>query len=120
MVEAVAPGSMEAAWEAWEPQLCANGYRFAFFDSLNRFYVAEERRGGGALPGSPRPGTRSGTCGTTAARRNKPTIPTTPRRKCCWSGFFAMLPSLDPALLKAIVERGVQTAGQGRLRVWQP
>ena len=42
MIEAIAPGSMEAAWSGWEPDLLAQGYRFAFFDNLNRCYVAEE------------------------------------------------------------------------------
>ncbi len=42
VAEAVAPGSGEPAWEAWEPLLIANGYRFRLFDTLNRFYVAEE------------------------------------------------------------------------------
>ncbi len=36
-IEAVQPGSMEAAWGAWEPELLAKGYRFAHFDGLNRF-----------------------------------------------------------------------------------
>jgi FkbM family methyltransferase len=42
VVEAVAPGSMAEAWHTWEPALLASGYKFAFFDGLNRFYVADE------------------------------------------------------------------------------
>jgi FkbM family methyltransferase len=42
VLEAVAPGTMAPAWEAWEPILTRNGYRFGLFDGLNRFYVAEE------------------------------------------------------------------------------
>lgn len=42
VVEAVAPGSMAPAWDSFEPDMLARGYRFAFFDELNRFYVAEE------------------------------------------------------------------------------
>jgi FkbM family methyltransferase len=42
VAEAVAPGSGEPAWQEWEPQLLSQGYRFALFDTLNRFYVAEE------------------------------------------------------------------------------
>jgi FkbM family methyltransferase len=42
VLEAVAPGTMAPAWEAWEPLLTRNGYRFGLFDGLNRFYVAEE------------------------------------------------------------------------------
>lgn len=43
-VEAVEPGSMAEMWHGWEPGLLAAGYRFAFFDELNRFYVADEHR----------------------------------------------------------------------------
>ena len=42
VLEALAPVTMAPAWEAWEPLLRRNGYRFALFDSLNRYYVAEE------------------------------------------------------------------------------
>jgi FkbM family methyltransferase len=42
VLEALAPVTMAPAWEAWEPLLTAQDYRFAYFDSLNRYYVAEE------------------------------------------------------------------------------
>jgi FkbM family methyltransferase len=42
VVEAIKPLSGEPAWEAWEGMLLARGYRFSLFDTLNRFYVAEE------------------------------------------------------------------------------
>ena len=42
VAEAVTPGSGEPAWAEWEPLLIASGYRFRLFDTLNRFYVAEE------------------------------------------------------------------------------
>jgi FkbM family methyltransferase len=42
IIEAVMPGSGEPAWAEWEPFLLAQGYRFALFDTLNRFYVAQE------------------------------------------------------------------------------
>jgi hypothetical protein len=32
-----------AAWHGWEPQVLDAGYQFAYFDGLNRFYVAAER-----------------------------------------------------------------------------
>ena len=44
VIEAVAPGSGEPAWETWEPFLLAQGYSFVLFDTLNRFYVAQEHR----------------------------------------------------------------------------
>lgn len=42
VLEALAPVTMAPAWEAWEPLLTGNGYRFAFFDTLNRYYVEDE------------------------------------------------------------------------------
>src|SRR5262245_45660864 len=42
LIEAVSPGSGEPAWQEWEPFLLAQDYRFVLFDTLNRFYVAQE------------------------------------------------------------------------------
>jgi FkbM family methyltransferase len=42
VVEALAPYSLAPAWDSWEPILTGHGYRYARFDSLNRYYVAEE------------------------------------------------------------------------------
>jgi hypothetical protein len=42
VLEALAPVTMTPSWEPWEPLLTQHSYRFAFFDSLNRYYVAEE------------------------------------------------------------------------------
>jgi FkbM family methyltransferase len=42
VAEALAPVTMAEAFGAWEPLLTAAGYRFALFDGLNRYYVAEE------------------------------------------------------------------------------
>ncbi len=42
LVEAIEPLSMRDSSHLFEPQLRAAGYRFAFFDNLNRWYVANE------------------------------------------------------------------------------
>jgi FkbM family methyltransferase len=42
VVEALAPYTMTPAWAAWEPFLAKHGYRYVWFDTLNRYYVAEE------------------------------------------------------------------------------
>lgn len=42
VLEAIAPGSGAPAWDVFEPYLVAQGYGFALFDTLNRFYVAKE------------------------------------------------------------------------------
>jgi FkbM family methyltransferase len=42
VAEALAPYTLAPAWEAWEPCLAKHGYRYVWFDSLNRYYLAEE------------------------------------------------------------------------------
>lgn len=42
VVEALAPYSLAPAWDDWEPMLTGHDYRYARFDSLNRYYVATE------------------------------------------------------------------------------
>lgn len=42
VAEAIDAARNEPAWQAWEPFLLAQGYRFRLDDTLNRFYVAEE------------------------------------------------------------------------------
>lgn len=42
LAEATKPNSPETCHERFEPVLLESGYRFAYFDGLNRFYVAEE------------------------------------------------------------------------------
>jgi FkbM family methyltransferase len=42
VIEALAPYSLAPAWDSWEPILTKHGYRYARFDSLNRYYVAED------------------------------------------------------------------------------
>jgi FkbM family methyltransferase len=42
LAEALAPYTLAPAWEAWEPFLAKHGYRYVWFDTLNRYYIAEE------------------------------------------------------------------------------
>ena len=44
VVESTAPLTQQDVSAAWEPLALARGYEFAYFDGLNRFYVATERR----------------------------------------------------------------------------
>jgi FkbM family methyltransferase len=44
VAEAVTPLASEQGWQEWEPFLIAQGYHFVLFDTLNRFYVAQEQR----------------------------------------------------------------------------
>jgi FkbM family methyltransferase len=107
LVEAVAPGSMEAAWDAWEPQLTANGYRFVFFDRLNRFYVAEEETNlAQRFPAEPAPWDNVGHLWDCGRAPERPDHPDHKLAQALLQGFFATLPSLDPALLRRIIEVG--------------
>lgn len=115
VVEAVAPGSMQAAWDAWEPQLTANGYRFVFFDKLNRFYVAEgETELAGRFPAEPAPWDKVGhlwDCGRAPERADHPDHKLA---QALLQGFLASLPALDPALLQRLIERGLEAVGPGK------
>ena len=42
IAEALAPYTLAPAWEGWEPCLTKHGYRYIWFDTLNRYYIAEE------------------------------------------------------------------------------
>ena len=42
-LESVEPGRPVPNHAAWEPLLLANDYEFAYFDEVNRFYVAKEQ-----------------------------------------------------------------------------
>jgi FkbM family methyltransferase len=42
VVEATEPGSPHENYAEWEPAMLNKGYEFAYFDGLNRFYVARE------------------------------------------------------------------------------
>src|SRR5690242_5885699 len=37
VIEALAPYSLAPAWERWQPRLESHGYRYVWFDSLNRY-----------------------------------------------------------------------------------
>lgn len=42
LVESTLPRSREETHQTWEPHILASDYRFAYFDGLNRFYIASE------------------------------------------------------------------------------
>jgi hypothetical protein len=107
VIEAVAPGDMAEAWGAWEPGLLAQGYRFAFFDRLNRFYVADEAAELAArFPAEPAPWDRVRHLWDYGRAPERPDHPDHALAKVLQAGLFAALPSLDPALLRSLIERG--------------
>ncbi|TLG71586.1 FkbM family methyltransferase [Methylocystis sp. B8] len=42
VVESTLPRTRDESHETWEPHILASDYQFAYFDGLNRFYVASE------------------------------------------------------------------------------
>lgn len=104
VIEAVEPGSMAEAWRAWEPLLTTNGYRFALFDELNRFYVAEEedelaRR----LPSTPAAWESAHHLYDYGRAHERADHPDHQLASALVNGFLAALPNLDPDLLVQIL-----------------
>jgi FkbM family methyltransferase len=107
LIEAVAPGSMAEAWGAWEPGLLGKGYHFAFFDRLNRFYVADEAAELAArFPTEPAPWDRVQHLWDFGRAPERPDHPDHALAKILQAGLFATLPSLDATLLRRLIERG--------------
>lgn len=114
LVEAIAPGSMAESWQGWEPALLAAGYSFAFFDRLNRFYVAQEEASlATRFPPEPAPWDRVQHLWDFGRAAERPDHPDHALAKVLLSGFFATLPSLEPALLARLVQGGLETTKAG-------
>ena len=120
LVEAIAPGSMTESWEAWEPALLAAGYSFAFFDRLNRFYVASEEPDlAKRFPQAPAPWDKVQHLWDCGRAPDKPEHPDHALAKVLQAGFFAALPSLEPALLERLVRAGLEAASAGEFSAAQ-
>lgn len=106
VVEAIKPISNEPAWEAWEGALLAHGYRFALFDTLNRFYVAEEHPDILARLPSERAPWESVTHMYEIGRAGEnPKHPDHQLASDLVQGFLARLPFLAPELLASFLNR---------------
>jgi FkbM family methyltransferase len=104
VVEAVEPGSMAEAWRSWEPELLAQGYRFALFDELNRFYVAEEEHEiAQRLPAVPVPWESAQHLYDYGRAHERADHPDHQLARELVRGFLAALPTLDAALLAKLL-----------------
>jgi FkbM family methyltransferase len=107
VLEAVAPGSMAPAWEAWEPLLTGNSYRFGLFDGLNRFYVAEEEPELAAR--LPQEKADWGSVPHLWGAGRAPESPAHPDHalaRALVDGFLARLPQLDRSLVADLLAAG--------------
>jgi FkbM family methyltransferase len=107
VVEAITPGSGEPAWQQWEPVLLSNGYRFALFDALNRFYVAEEARDiATRFPAERAPWDSVRHMYEIGRAPDNPNHPDHALTGTLSRGFWSILPYLPRDLLAEILERG--------------
>jgi FkbM family methyltransferase len=107
VVEAIAPGSNEPSWKSWEPFLLAQGYQFMLFDTLNRFYVAEEAKDVAArFPRERAPWDSVRHMYEIGRAPENANHPEHALARIFGKGFWASLPYLDRRLLTDILERG--------------
>jgi FkbM family methyltransferase len=104
LVEAIEPLSMADSAHRFEPFLLSKGYRFAFFDNLNRWYVADEAAEA-LLPRFPKEPLvwdsvkhlgEYGPAGSDAAH------PDHALAKKLTSAFLAALPHLSPEMMECL------------------
>jgi FkbM family methyltransferase len=107
VVEAIAPGSNEPSWQSWEPFLLAQGYGFMLFDTLNRFYVAEEAKDVAArFPRERAPWDSVRHMYEIGRAPENASHPEHALTRILGKGFWAVLPYLDRRMLADILERG--------------
>jgi FkbM family methyltransferase len=107
VVEAVAPMTGEPSWQEWEPFLLKQGYRFGLFDTLNRFYVAEEQADIAArLPSQRAPWDAVRHMYEIGRAPENTAHPDHALAQVLARGFWSILPHLDRALLTEILNRG--------------
>ena len=113
LVEAIAPLSGEPTWRHWETSLLAKGYRFALFDTLNRFYVAEEREDLLArMPTGRAPWDAVLHMYEIGRATENAVHPDHRLARHLERGFWANLPLLDDNVLAAILARGLELNGK--------
>jgi FkbM family methyltransferase len=107
VVEAIAPTRGTPAWENWEPLLTANGYKFVLFDTLNRFYVAEEQTDLLAkIPFDRQPWDRVRHMYEIGRAPDNALHPDHALAKELAQGFWASLPHLGDDLVLSLLRRG--------------
>lgn len=106
VAEAVSPMASEPAWQDWEPFLLAQGYRLSLFDTLNRFYVAQEHPHIAArLPSERAPWHAVRHMYEIGRAPENGQHPDHALAQDLARGFWASLPHLEPGLIAAILGR---------------
>src|SRR6267154_1963391 len=111
VTEAVTPMALEPAWQDWEPFLIAQGYRFVLFDTLNRFYVAQEHREIMArLPSERAPWHAVRHMNEIGRAPENKQHPDHALAQDLARGFWASLPYLDTSLITSLLSRARRIA----------
>lgn len=106
VAEAIMLADGTPTWESWEPFLLGQGYTFTLFDTLNRFYVANEQAG--ILERMPRErapwdsATHMYEIGRAPENRRHPDHELATGLT---HAFWAALPTLEPEVLAALLAR---------------
>jgi len=116
LVEAIKPLTNEPSWDAWEGMLLAQGYRFVLFDTLNRFYVAEEHPDVLArLPSERAPWDAARHMYEIGRAGENRTHPDHELARSLAQAFLARLPHLAPELLTSLLDRAGSLSSDDRL-----
>ena len=107
LIEAVVPVTNEPSWQEWEPFLLSQGYRFALFDTVNRFYVAQEHQDIAARIPSERSPWHSVRHMYEIGRAPENSVhPDHALAQELARGFWASLPHLDSNFIVSVLARG--------------
>ena len=119
VAEAVSPGKGEPVWQEWEADLLAQGYRFRLFDTLNRFYVAQEHPEiFERLPAERAPWDAVTHMYEIGRAPQNALHPDHPLANQLSRGLWALLPELDGALVEELLRRGAAPDAEAGLR-WE-
>jgi FkbM family methyltransferase len=109
LAEAVAPGTMAPSHAEWEPILFGAGYGFAFFDGLNRFYVADEAAAlKTRFPAQPAPWDAVRHLYEFGRAPENPQHPDHALAKELAGACLAALPTLTPKALRTLLAAGAE------------
>ncbi|HRK17869.1 MAG TPA: FkbM family methyltransferase [Hyphomicrobiaceae bacterium] len=113
LVEAVNPNAKDDHWKPWDATLRQGGYEFVFFDNLNRYYVAGEKRElAGRFPKAPLPWDAAAhlwDCGRAAER---PDHPDRALADALVAGLMANLTRLPPDVLTELLASGLEASAR--------
>lgn len=113
LVEAVNPNVAEGDWAKWEPILTAADYTFAFFDNLNRFYVAREHAALSAkFPAVPTPWHEIGHLWNAGRVLDRSDHPDRVLGDTLAQGLMALLPVLPANMLARLLDAGLEANKQ--------